>query len=182
MAFTKYLQSTWRDHSNNSSLKSRIIGWRRSLSVVRVDNPERLDRARRLGYKAKNGYILARVRLIRGGRQRPLIKKGRRSRARRRLKIISKPYQQIAEERAARKFKNCEVLNSYEIAKDGKFAWFEVILLDRSIVKNYSNMEWVSKERGRVFRGKTSAGKRGRGLRNKGRGAEKIRPSLKAKR
>jgi large subunit ribosomal protein L15e len=34
--------------------------------------------------------------------------------------------------------------------------------------------------RGRAYRGKTSAGKRGRGLFNKGKGAEKLRPSLKA--
>ena len=34
--------------------------------------------------------------------------------------------------------------------------------------------------KGRVYRGKTSAGKRGRGLHNKGKGAEKLRPSLKA--
>ncbi|MBT92991.1 MAG: 50S ribosomal protein L15e, partial [Euryarchaeota archaeon] len=33
---------------------------------------------------------------------------------------------------------------------------------------------------GRAYRGKTSAGKRGRGLMNKGKGAEKLRPSLKA--
>jgi large subunit ribosomal protein L15e len=31
-----------------------------------------------------------------------------------------------------------------------------------------------------VHRGKTSAGKRGRGLHNKGKGAEKLRPSLAA--
>ena len=38
----------------------------------------------------------------------------------------------------------------------------------------------VSNKR-RVLRGKTSAGQRGRGLRHKGRGAEKIRPSIRAK-
>jgi len=36
------------------------------------------------------------------------------------------------------------------------------------------------KHKGRVFRGKTSAGKSSRGLRNKGKGAEKLRPSLRA--
>ena len=34
--------------------------------------------------------------------------------------------------------------------------------------------------RGRAYRGKTSAGKRGRGLHKKGKGAEKLRPSLRA--
>tara|TARA_Y100000310_G_C20656778_1_gene802380 strand:- start:423 stop:983 length:561 start_codon:yes stop_codon:yes gene_type:complete len=180
MGLTKYLQSSWKNPSDNSLLKSRIIAWRKGFSVVRLEKPTRLDRARRLGYKAKKGYILTRVRLLRGGRQRPLFKKGRRSKTRRRLKIVSKPYQQVAEERAAKKFKNCEVLNSYVLARDGKFAWYEVILLDRDIVKNYLGMGWIAKEKGRVFRGKTSAGKKGRGLGNKGKGAEKIRPSLKA--
>jgi large subunit ribosomal protein L15e len=35
--------------------------------------------------------------------------------------------------------------------------------------------------KGRAYRGMTSAGKRGRGLHNKGKGAEKLRPSLKAR-
>ena len=33
--------------------------------------------------------------------------------------------------------------------------------------------------RGRAYRGKTGTGKRGRGLHNKGKGAEKLRPSLR---
>lgn len=98
------------------------------------------------------------------------------------MKILNKNYQQIAEERSIRKFKNCEVLNSYQLAKDGKYAWFEVILLDREIVQNYPNMAWVAKGKGRAFRGKTMAGKRARGIAtNKGKGAEKLRPSRKAR-
>ena len=48
---------------------------------------------------------------------------------------------------------------------------------------NDKQLGWVaegSSHRGRAYRGKTSAGKRGRGLHNKGKGAEKLRPSLKA--
>ena len=36
-------------------------------------------------------------------------------------------------------------------------------------------------QRGRVYRGLTSSGKKSRGLRRKGKGAEKIRPSLRAR-
>ena len=41
-------------------------------------------------------------------------------------------------------------------------------------------VNWISLERNRVLRGKTSAGQKSRGLRNKGKGAEKIRPSRRA--
>ena len=44
------------------------------------------------------------------------------------------------------------------------------------------NDEWFSnaKHRTRVYHGKTSAARKSRGLRNKGTGAEKLRPSLRA--
>jgi large subunit ribosomal protein L15e len=45
-------------------------------------------------------------------------------------------------------------------------------------------INWVTNvsTKRRVLRGKTSAGQRGRGLRHKGKGAEKIRPSRRANR
>jgi large subunit ribosomal protein L15e len=98
--------------------------------------------------------------------------------------ILSKSYQQIAEERANKKFKNCEVLNSYLLAKDGKHCWFEIILVDRGhpSIKADRQLAGVAAQKGRVFRGKTASGKRSRGiLTHKGKGAEKLRPSLRAK-
>ncbi len=163
--------------------KQRLVEWRREPAIVRVDKPTRLDRARSLGYKAKQGYLIVRVRLIRGGRKRPQFHGGgRRSRTMRRRKIVGKSYQWIAEERVSKKYPNCEVLNSYQVAVDGRYYWFEVILADRVQVSKYKNMKWIAKgaNKGRVFRGKTSAGKKSRGLSKKGKGAEKIRPSLKA--
>ena len=38
----------------------------------------------------------------------------------------------------------------------------------------------IAHQRGRAFRGLTSAGRKMRGLLNKGRGAEKLRPSIRA--
>ena len=88
-------------------------------------------------------------------------------------------YQWIAETRVARKYVNCEVLNSYYVTKDGQNYWYEVILVDRShpAVKKDKTTSWISDKKGRVFRGQTSAGRKARGLRNKGKGAEKMRPS-----
>jgi large subunit ribosomal protein L15e len=49
-------------------------------------------------------------------------------------------------------------------------------------VKTDKDINWICQKqhKGRVFRGLTSAGKKVRGLRKKGRGAEKARPSRKA--
>ena len=179
-----HIKETWTKPKENlgSLWKERLIEWRRTNSVVRVERPTRLDKARGLGYKAKQGYVVVRVRLPRGGRQRELFKSGRRSKARRRKKILSLNYQVIAEQRANKKYPNCEVLNSYYLAKDGKNYWFEVILAEREQVSRYAGMEWLKNSRGRVYRGLTSAGRKSRGLRGKGKGHEKNRPSLRANR
>lgn len=165
-------------------LREKLIEWRKEPSIVRVENPTRLDRARSLGYKAKHGFIIVRIKLLRGGRQRELFKKGRRSKRRGRKKIVGKSYQLIAEERVAKKFKNMEVLNSYPLVKDGRYVWFEIILVDpmHPRIQKDKNINWITRpaNQSRVHRGLTSAGKKSRGLRNKGKGAEKIRPSLRA--
>jgi len=179
MGAYKYIHNFFKEHNRNL-LKGRIVEWRDSESVERVDNPLNIARARALGYKAKKGYVIARVRLLRGGKLRPQIKKGRKSKSRRRKKVIGKSYQWIAEERANRKFINCEVLGSYEIAKDGQYYYFEVILGDRELLSKYPETKYLEYTRGKVFRGLTSSGRKSRGLRGKGKGHEKNRPSLRA--
>ena len=74
------------------------------------------------------------------------------------------------------------VLNSYPVGEDGRYKWFEVILVDPhhpAIIKD-KRINWVTNpaNKNRVFRGLTSAGKKSRGLSKKGTGSEKIRPSL----
>jgi large subunit ribosomal protein L15e len=91
----------------------------------------------------------------------------------------------IAEERVQRKFPNLEVLNSYWVGEDGQRVFYEVILVDPFAPEIFADprINWICERqhKRRVFRGLTSAGKRSRGLRNKGKGAEKLRPSLKAR-
>lgn len=180
MGFYKRLSEIWKN--GNNLLRERLIKWRKEPVIVRINRPTKLTRARGLGYRAKQGFVLVRVRVSRGGRKRPLFKGGRRTKTRRRKKIVAKNYQWIAEERAAKKFKNCEVLNSYYVAEDGLHYWFEIILVDRDhpAIKKDKILSWITKKRGRVFRGLTSAGKRSRGLFKKGKGTEKNRPSLRA--
>jgi len=161
----------------------RLQRWRREPAVVRIERPTRLDRARALGYKAKRGVIVVRVRVRRGGRRATRPNKGRKTKnlmvSRRTPK---KSLQWIAEERANRKYPNMEVLNSYWVGEDGRYKWFEVILVDRShpVILSDPQLSQIAKQRGRVYRGLTSAGRKARGLRRKGKGAEKVRPSLRA--
>ncbi|MDD5331446.1 MAG: 50S ribosomal protein L15e [Candidatus Nanoarchaeia archaeon] len=182
MGYLKYINELYKKPQANlkALLRERLISWRKGNSVVRVDNPTRIDKARALGYKAKEGYIIIRVRLPRGGRKRERVMGGRRSRAQRRKKIVAKSYQWVAEERANKKYVNCEVIGSYEILRDGLYYWYEVILVDRVQVSKYPGMEWVAYEQGRVYRGKSPAARKSRGLLKKGKGAEKIRPNRKS--
>jgi large subunit ribosomal protein L15e len=184
MGMYKYLTKLWKKPKENLGTiwKERLIEWRKEPVTLRVHHPTRLDRARSLGYKAKPGFIVVRQRVISGGRQRPDIKGARRPKHNRQRKNLNMSYQWIAEQRAQKKFQNCEVLNSYWVAKDGKHYWFEVILVDTtnpSILAD-KDINWICTEKGRVYRGLTSAAKKSRGLLNKGIGAEKIRPSLRA--
>ncbi len=183
MGLYKHLDRQWKKPSDDLKLiwRERLIAWRQEPSTLRIDHPTKLHRARALGYKPKQGIILVRQRVPRGPHRRPW-SGGRRSANMTTYKILRKNYQMIAEERANKSYKNCEVLNSYFIMKDGRHNWYEIILVDRShpAIKNDKQLGWVQFEKGRVFRGLTSAGKKIRGMRYKGKGAEKVRPSRRA--
>jgi len=186
----KYLSNAWKrpeaSYIKELMLK-RVITWRKQPTVVRIEKPTRLDRARKLGYKAKQGFVVTRVRVRRGGLRKPRPRSGRRPKRMGVKKYKpAKSLRLIAEERVAKKFPNLEVLNSYWVWEDGRYKWFEVILVDPNhpAIKADDDINWVCDpaHRGRVFRGLTSAGKKVRGLRHKGRGAEKARPSRRAAR
>lgn len=53
-------------------LRVRAWEYRQMPSLVRLTGPSRPDKARRLGYKAKQGYVVYRVRVRRGGRKKPV--------------------------------------------------------------------------------------------------------------
>lgn len=187
MGYLKYVRKAWKkpQESMPELWRERLLQWRREPVTVRLEKPTRIDRARSLGYRAKQGFVIVRQRVRRGGRLREQFKSGRRSKAMRRTKIVNINYQLIAEQRAQKKYKNCEVLNSYWVASDGTNEWYEVILVDKDhpqILKD-AQLRWTGKpaHRGRVFRGLTSAGRKSRGLRRKGKGAEKVRPSQRAR-
>ena len=183
MAIYKYMQKLWKKPQENMPelWRERLLKWRREPSTIRIKKPTRIDKARSLGYKAKQGIIVVRQRVKRGGHSRPnpSTRKGRRPKHMRLKMVLAKNYQSIAEERAADKYPNCEVLNSYLVMQDGIYNWYEVILVDKaspSVLKD-KDIKWIAdkQHKRRVFRGLTSAAKKSRGLRRKGKGAEKLR-------
>ncbi len=166
-------------------LRERLPAWRRDESVVRVEHPTRIDRARELGYRAKQGLVVARSRIRRGGRRKQRLNSGRVPKKMGVKKITpKKSLQRIAEERAARKYPNLEVLGSYWVGEDGSYKYFEVIFADPAhpVIRKDPKLNWICRpaEKGRVFRGLTPRGKTSRGLRHRGKGAEKQRPSIRA--
>ena len=183
-----YIRQAWKIPSK-SYVKElawrRQIEWRRGPSFVRVEHPLRIDRARELGYRAKPGYIVVRARVRRGGRRKPWPMGGRHPKRRGMNKItMAKSIQRMAEERVSKRHPNMEVLNSYWVGEDGGHKYYEVILVDpqHPAIKNDPKINWICEpqHRGRAFRGLTSAGRKGRGLMYKGKGAEKVRPSIGA--
>src|SRR5271170_260439 len=55
-------------------LRVRCWGYRQLNVIHRATRPSRPDKARRLGYKAKQGCVIYRIRVRRGGRKRPVPK------------------------------------------------------------------------------------------------------------
>jgi len=184
-SYYSHVRESWKDPDDGKVRqlqRERMQRWRREGSLVRVDRPTRIDRARGLGYKAKQGIIVVRSRVRKGGARKSRFKAGRRSKRQGVRRIgRQKNSQRIAEERASTKYPNLRVLNSYWVGEDGKYRWFEVILVDpeHPAIESDSDLNWICEpsQRSRAFRGLTSAGRKSRGLRNRGKGSEKVRPS-----
>ncbi len=169
-SYYSYVRDAWKIPGETYLKKlswERRIKWRREPPVVRVDHPTRIDRARSLGYRAKQGITVVRVRVRKGGMRKSRYIRGRRTKRMGMHKITpKKSIQRIGEERAAKRYPNMEVLNSYWVGEDGKHKWHEVILVDPShpAIKNDKKLSWITNpaHKGRAYRGKTSAGKKGR--------------------
>lgn len=186
MGYLKYVREAWKKPRENlgESYRLKLVDWRKEGSITRVEHPTRIDRARSLGYRAKQGFVIARVRVIRGGKNNPRIMKGRKAGNKSTKIVEAKNYQWISEERVQKRFPNMEVLNSYWVGQDEKYYWHEVIMVDpyHPQIASDEKINWIvsNKHTRRAMRGLTSSAKRSRGLRNKGIGAEKVRPSLRA--
>ena len=190
MGAYKYLEELWRKkQSDVMRFVLRMRAWEyRQLPVIhRVTRPSRPEKARKLGYKRKQGYVVYRIRVRRGGRKKP-VSKGI---------VYGKPVNQgisqlkpgrshraIAEDRVGRRAKNLRVLNSYWVGQDGTYKFFEVVLVDpfHKAIRRDPRINWIvsAKHKHRENRGLTGAGKQHRGLKVKGHHDNQKRPSVKA--
>ena len=121
----------WKD--NSIELRNRAITWRRQNAMLRIDRPSRLLRARRLGYKAKEGIIVVRMRVGMGGMRKQRPRGGRRPKHLGVTRIKADiNMQKVAENRTLEKYTNMKLLGSYFLYKDGHYIWYEIILADPS--------------------------------------------------
>jgi len=156
---------------NRFTQRIRCWHYRQLPAVHRAPRPTRPDKARKLGYKAKQGVLVYRVRVRRGGRKRPVPKGATYGKpvthGVNQLKF-ARSLQSVAEERAGRVLGALRVLNSYWVAQDSTYKYFEIIMVDpmHNAIRNDAKMNWIcdSTMKHREMRGLTSAGKKSRGL------------------
>lgn len=146
--------------------RERLMKWAAEGTAVRVARPTNLARARKLGYKAKQGVLVVRVKVSKGKSKRRQTSGGRKPSKSGKYYTRAKSMQAIAEERATKKFANTEVLNSYFVGDSGSHSYYEIIMLDREspVVKADPTYSRVIARKERAVRGLTSAGRRHRGL------------------
>ncbi len=134
MGSFKYIQESERKLFKDKAAKRELLlTAEREPIAIRLGHPTRLTRAKMLGYRAKQGYIVVRIRVAKGSFRRP-----RPVHARRPSKTgiyfnlaISK--RKMAENRARRVFKNMDVLGSYFITENGQYKWFEVVMREKNL-------------------------------------------------
>ena len=118
-------------NENSPDIRDRVIGWRKQNAITRIDRPSRLQRARRLGYKAKQGIVVVRMRVGTGGMRKQRPRGGRRPKHLGVTRIKADDNMKtVAERRVLERYPNLKLLGSYFVYKDGMHYWFEVILAD----------------------------------------------------
>ncbi|AEA39053.1 60S ribosomal protein L15 (nucleomorph) [Cryptomonas paramecium] len=185
-----FVNELWRKKQSDVMsflFKIRCWEYRHYPSIYRIKTPSRPEKAKKLGYKSKKGFVIYRVRVRRGNRK-TCIKSGIVHRKPKNQGITQIKFkrnkQSLAEERTGKVCPNLRILNSYWLNQDSIYKYFEIICIDpvQNSVRNTKKVKWICKEicKHRELRGLTSCGKKYRGLRKKGHRASKIRPSVKS--
>ena len=121
----------WKE--NSPEIRERVVHWRKQEAVTRIEKPSRIQRARRLGYKAKKGIVVIRMRVGTGGMRKQRPRGGRRPKHLGVTRIKADvSMKEVAENRVLERYPNMKLLGSYFVYKDGMHYWFEVILADPS--------------------------------------------------
>jgi large subunit ribosomal protein L15e len=114
-------------------LRLRCWEFRQLPELVRLTHPTRPDKARRLGYKAKQGHVIYRIRIRKGGRRRAASKNRvyGKNRTHHIHKLTPKVnVQALSENKAGKALPGLRLLNSYWINQDGAYKYYQVILVD----------------------------------------------------
>jgi len=175
MGYYRHLKKTYKTEEYGKLMKERLISWNKEPVMVKLKKPTKLDRARALGYKAKQGFVVVRGRIRKGMQKRESTAGGRKPLKSGQTKhTVGMNLQHILETRVARKHPNLEVVNSYYVAESGKHIWYEVIMVNPSDsgIKKDKQVKKLALQKGRVYRGLTSSGKASRGL-GRGQGFER---------
>jgi len=134
MGAYKHMSKSWKNRENpalDQYLRQAAVAWRRDNAIKRIEFPTRPDRARSIGYRRKQGFVVARVRVRKGGARKKRPSSGRRPKGLGVTKFTrAKSLRQIAQDRVSKKYPNLSVLNSYYVWEDGISRWFEVVLVD----------------------------------------------------
>lgn len=186
----KYMEALWRRKQSDVMrflLRVRCWEYRNQNVITRVTRPSRPDKAHRLGYKAKQGFVIYRTRVRRGGRKKTVhrgIVHGKPSSQGVNHINPVRSHRVLAETRVGRRCPNLRVLNSYWVNQDSTYLYYEIILVDpqHKAIRKDPRINWICKSvmTHRENRGLTAAGKKSRGLSRKGNRTTHKRPSKKA--
>ncbi|OQS53356.1 RpL15 [Ecytonucleospora hepatopenaei] len=148
-----------------------LVEARQNEEVYRKEKPTFLERARKLGYKAKQGVTIWGVRIRKGDAIRDYNNGNTRG------KCVNAGIHQIksklnkqnqAEQIVGKKLGSLRMLGSYKIGQDLRYHHYEVIMVDpmHNAVRNDRVLNWICKpvHKHREMRGLTSAGRKSRGL------------------
>jgi len=184
MGAYKYVEELWKKKQSDVLrflLRVRAWEYRQQTKIKKLNGPSRTDKAHRLGYKAKQGFVVYRAAVRRGGRKRPnykgIVYGKPKHQGINHLKFV-RNLQSVAEERVGKKLGGLRVLNSYWVNQDATYKYYEVILVDpaHKVIRDDPRVNWICNptHKHRELRGLTSAGRKSRGLRKSGHRANNI--------
>lgn len=134
MGSFKYIRDNeraiYRDRARKREL---LLNAENGPIMRRVDGPTKLARAKMLGYHAKPGYAVVRIRVAKGSFRRPRPMHARRPSKTGIYFNLANNKQRVAELRAARAHSNMDIVGSYFLIENGQYKWFEVIMKARAL-------------------------------------------------
>ncbi|XP_035883478.1 LOW QUALITY PROTEIN: 60S ribosomal protein L15-like [Phyllostomus discolor] len=174
MGTYKYIQELWgKKQSDVMRFLLRVCCWQyHQLSALhRTPRPTRPDKAPRLGYKAKQGYVTYWIHVHYGGHKCPVPKcatYGKPVHHGVNQPKFSQSLQSVAEEQSGCLCEALRVLNSYWVGEDSMYKFFEAILIDlfHKAIRRNPDTQWITRpvHKHREMQGLTLAGHKSRGL------------------